>query len=78
MPDVYIEKSPLLRMHTMKTPTLIMFGTRDTNVPTEQGWEHFRAMQQSGAAPVRFPDQALAQEEEDERGARLDRPLPAR
>ena len=54
MPDVYIEKSPLFRMHTMKTPTLIMFGTRDTNVPTEQGWEHFRAMQQSGVAPVRF------------------------
>jgi hypothetical protein len=38
MPDIYIEKSPLLRMHTMKTPTLIMLGTRDTSVPTEQGW----------------------------------------
>ena len=34
IPDVYIEKFPLLRMHTMKTPALIMFGTRDTNVPT--------------------------------------------
>ncbi len=54
MPDVYIEKSPLFRMHTMKTPTLIMFGSQDTSVPTEQGWEHFRAMQQSEAAPVRF------------------------
>ena len=38
----------------MKTPTLIMFGTEDTSVPTGQGWEHFRAMQQAGAAPVRF------------------------
>ncbi len=38
----------------MKTPTLIMFGTKDTNVPTGQGWEHFRAMQQAGVAPVRF------------------------
>jgi dipeptidyl aminopeptidase/acylaminoacyl peptidase len=54
IPDVYIEKSPIFRMHTLRTPTLIMFGTRDTSVPTEQGWEHFRAMQQSGAAPVRF------------------------
>jgi hypothetical protein len=52
MPDVYIEKSPLFRMHTMKTPTLIMFGTRDTSVPTEQGWEHFRAMQQAGKIPL--------------------------
>ncbi len=51
IPDIYIEKSPLFRMHTMKTPTLIMFGTRDTS---EQGWEHFRAMQQAGVAPVRF------------------------
>jgi len=31
-----------------------MFGSQDTSVPTEQGWEHFRAMQQSEAAPVRF------------------------
>jgi len=31
-----------------------MFGSRDTSVPTEQGWQHFRAMQQIGAAPVRF------------------------
>ena len=60
----------------MKTPALIMFGTQDTNVPTGQGWQHFRAMQQAGVAPVRFPGQALAQEEEDQRGARLDRPLP--
>ncbi len=52
--DIYIEKSPLFRMHKMKTPTLIMFGTADTNVPTEQGWQHFRAMQQAGVAPVRF------------------------
>jgi dipeptidyl aminopeptidase/acylaminoacyl peptidase len=52
--DLYIEKSPLFRIHTMKTPTLIMFGTKDRNVPTEQGWQHFRAMQQSGAAPVKF------------------------
>jgi len=41
-------------MHTMKTPALIMFGTQDTNVPTGQGWEHFRAMQQARGAPVRF------------------------
>ena len=53
-PDLYLAKSPLFRMHEMKTPTLIMFGSMDTSVPTEQGWEHFRAMRQSEAAPVRF------------------------
>lgn len=52
--QVYVDKSPLFRMEEMKTPTLIMFGARDTSVPTEQGWEHFRAMQTIGAAPVRF------------------------
>ena len=53
-PKTYVEKSPYFRMREMKTPTLIMFGSRDTSVPTEQGWQHFRAMQQIGAAPVRF------------------------
>ncbi len=50
----YIDKSPLFRMDKMHTPTLILFGTKDTNVPTQQGWEHFRAMQQIGRTPVRF------------------------
>jgi dienelactone hydrolase len=51
---VYIEKSPLFKMAEMETPTLIMFGTQDVNVPTEQGWQHFRALQQIGRTPVRF------------------------
>jgi dipeptidyl aminopeptidase/acylaminoacyl peptidase len=54
IPEVYIEKSPFFRLRDMKTPTLVMFGTRDTSVPTEQGWQLFRAMQQIGGAPVRF------------------------
>ncbi len=54
IPEIYMKLSPLFRMEQMTTPTLIMFGTLDTNVPTEQGWEHFRAMQQIGKAPVRF------------------------
>ncbi len=52
--QVYLDKSPLFRMQELKTPTLIMFGAQDTSVPTEQGWQHFRAMQQIGVAPVRF------------------------
>ncbi len=52
--ETYISKSPLFRMDELETPTLIMFGSRDTAVPTEQGWQHFRAMQQIGKAPARF------------------------
>ncbi len=50
----YIEKSPLFKMDKVTTPTIIFFGTNDTNVPTEQGWEHYRALQQIGKTPVRF------------------------
>lgn len=54
MPEEYVKKSPLFRIRELHTPTLIMFGTKDRSVPTEQGWQHFRAMQQIGQAPVRF------------------------
>ncbi|RKY77826.1 peptidase S9 [candidate division KSB1 bacterium] len=50
----YIKKSPLFKMEKVTTPTIIFFGTKDTNVPTEQGWEHYHALQQIGKAPVRF------------------------
>ena len=53
-PDYYIKKSPLFKMEKVSTPTIIFFGTNDTNVPTEQGWEHYRALQQIGKVPVRF------------------------
>jgi dipeptidyl aminopeptidase/acylaminoacyl peptidase len=50
----YLAKSPLFQLAKVTTPTLIFFGTEDTSVPTEQGWQHFRALQQIGKAPVRF------------------------
>ncbi|MDW7679156.1 MAG: prolyl oligopeptidase family serine peptidase, partial [bacterium] len=50
----YVEKAPLFKMEKVTTPTIIFFGTVDTNVPTEQGWQHYRAMQQIGKAPVKF------------------------
>lgn len=54
LPEYYIKKSPLFKMEKVTTPTIIFFGTEDTNVPTEQGWEHYRALQQIGKTPVRF------------------------
>ncbi|HEX7241169.1 MAG TPA: prolyl oligopeptidase family serine peptidase, partial [Longimicrobiaceae bacterium] len=53
-PELYVRKSPLFRMQEVRTPTIIYFGTEDRNVPTSQGWSHFRALQQIGRAPVRF------------------------
>ncbi len=53
-PQRYIELSPFFRMKNVKTPTIIYFGTEDRNVPTDQGWSHFRALQQIGQVPVRF------------------------
>jgi len=53
-PQLYLRKSPLLKMDRVKTPTLIFFGTVDRNVPTEEGWTHYRALYSIGKVPVRF------------------------
>jgi dipeptidyl aminopeptidase/acylaminoacyl peptidase len=53
-PQLYIDKSPLFKMGRVKTPTLIFFGTIDRQVPTEQGWTHYRALYSIGKAPVKF------------------------
>jgi dipeptidyl aminopeptidase/acylaminoacyl peptidase len=50
----YIQKSPLFHLKEMKVPTIIFHGTEDTNVPYNQGWEYYRALQQIGQAPVKF------------------------
>ncbi|NUM33812.1 MAG: prolyl oligopeptidase family serine peptidase [Candidatus Brocadiae bacterium] len=52
--QLYWEKSPFFRMKEVKTPTLIFFGTEDRFVPTQQGWMHYRALQQETNTPVRF------------------------
>ena len=52
--DVYARKSAFFRLDKVRTPTLILFGTEDRDVPTEQGWQHFRALQHFGRAEVRF------------------------
>jgi formylglycine-generating enzyme required for sulfatase activity len=53
-PELYRRKSPFYRMDRVRTPTIIFFGTEDTNVPTQQGWMHYRALQQHGQAEARF------------------------
>ncbi len=51
--NLYIKKSPLFKLKKVNTPVLIFFGDKDTNVPTEQGWEFYRTMEQFGKE-VRF------------------------
>jgi dipeptidyl aminopeptidase/acylaminoacyl peptidase len=53
-PEFYMRKSALFRLDKVRTPTIIFFGTEDTSVPTEQGWQHYRALQQLGNTDVRF------------------------
>lgn len=53
-PAFYVKKSPLFRMDKVTTPTVIFFGTEDKQVPTEQGWQHFRALQHYGKTDVKF------------------------
>jgi dipeptidyl aminopeptidase/acylaminoacyl peptidase len=53
-PQLYIQKSPFFKLNKVRVPTIIFFGTQDTNVPTQQGWLHYRALQQEGETPVRF------------------------
>ncbi len=53
-PEFYIKKSPLFRMDQVTTPTMIFFGANDRNVPTEQGWQHYRALQHLGKTQTKF------------------------
>jgi dipeptidyl aminopeptidase/acylaminoacyl peptidase len=53
-PELYFRKSPFFKLGRVRTPTIIYFGTEDTSVPTQQGWLHYRALQQLGKADVRF------------------------
>lgn len=50
----YVGKSPLFHAERCRTPTLTLFGSEDTAVPTHQGWEWHRALARVGSAESRF------------------------
>lgn len=52
--EIYIRKSPVYKLDRVRTPTLIFHGTEDHNVPTSQGWLHYRSLAYLDKAPVRF------------------------
>jgi len=53
-PKMYLDKSPFFKLDKVRTPTIIFFGSNDRVVPTQQGWMHYRALQQHGKTDVRF------------------------
>jgi len=53
-PQLYLRISPLFQLDKVKAPTIIFFGTEDRNVPTSQGWTHYRALYHLGRVPVKF------------------------
>lgn len=53
-PELYVRISPLFQMDKVKAPTIIFFGTEDRNVPTSQGWTHYRALYHLDKVPVKF------------------------
>lgn len=53
-PELYVRLSPLFQMDKVKAPTIIFFGTEDRNVPTSQGWTHYRALYHLDKVPVKF------------------------
>ncbi len=53
-PQLYLRISPLYKLDRVKAPTIIFFGTEDRNVPTSQGWIHYRALYHLGKVPVKF------------------------
>ncbi|WP_162136318.1 S9 family peptidase [Zavarzinella formosa] len=53
-PKRYQDKSPFYKLDKVRTPTIIFFGAEDRTVPAQQGWMHYRGLQQAGKTDVRF------------------------
>ena len=47
-PEVYARSSPITFIKKVKTPTLVLHGDRDSEVPTPQGYEFWHALKTLG------------------------------
>jgi dipeptidyl aminopeptidase/acylaminoacyl peptidase len=66
-PEVYARSSPITFIKKVKTPTLVLHGDRDSEVPTPQGYEFWHALKAIGVPTelVIYPSEghAIAQPE---------------
>ncbi|HEV2388675.1 MAG TPA: prolyl oligopeptidase family serine peptidase [Candidatus Acidoferrales bacterium] len=53
-PQLYIDKSPFFKIARLQAPTIMFQGTNDRNVPTDQGWDLYRAIYWTDKVPYRF------------------------
>jgi dipeptidyl aminopeptidase/acylaminoacyl peptidase len=58
-PTEYLQRSPIMYVDKVSTPTMLMTGERDLNTPIAQAEEFYRALKLRGVptALVRFPDE---------------------
>jgi dipeptidyl aminopeptidase/acylaminoacyl peptidase len=58
-PQVYARSSPITFIKNVKTPTLVLHGERDTEVPAPQGYEFWHALKTLGVPTelVIYPDE---------------------
>ena len=61
-PDVYARSSPITFIKKVKTPTLVLHGDRDSEVPTPQGYEFWHALKALGVPTelVIYPNEGHA------------------
>ncbi len=61
-PQVYARSSPITFIKSHKTPTLVLHGERDSEVPAPQGYEFWRALRANGVFSelVVYPDEGHA------------------
>ncbi len=76
-PAVYAKSSPLTFIKNVKTPTLVLHGERDAEVPAPQGYEFWHALKTLGVPTqlVIYPDEGHGLYREEDKKDRVFRVL---
>jgi len=76
-PAVYLKSSPLTFIKSVKTPTLVLHGERDAEVPAPQGYEFWHALKTLGVPTqlVVYPDEGHGFFREENKKDRVHRVL---
>jgi dipeptidyl aminopeptidase/acylaminoacyl peptidase len=76
-PEVYARSAPITFVKRHRTPTLVLHGERDSEVPAPQGYEHWHALKTLGVPTqlVIYPDEGHALHAREHRLDVLERTL---